>query len=205
MYNFSIQTNTFPDDWKKALVIPIPKTGNLTDVQNYRPISLLPLPGKILEKLIHKQISDHLNDSLLLSDKQRGFRKSHSTLHAAAQLVDYVNNNLDKGRPTLVTYIDFRKAFDCVKHDCVKHDNKLSQLNLDECVVNWTQSYLSDREQRVFANNVYSAPKRVLQGVPQGSVLGPLFYIIYANYLSNLFKHCHCTVHRKQSFWCFCL
>ena len=109
MFNLSLKSASFASQWKKALVVPIPKSGNLCNVQNYRPISLLPLPGKILEKLIHKQISSYLEDNSLLTDKQHGFRKSHSTVHSVAQLVGYVNDNLDSRKPTLATYIDFKK------------------------------------------------------------------------------------------------
>ena len=188
MYNLSLTKSVFPTLWKKALVVPIPKTGNLASVHNYRPISLLPLPGKILEKLVHEQIIDHLDGGSLLSDKQHGFRRAHSTIHATAQLVEFVNINLDRRRPTLAVYIDFRKAFDCVQHDVLI--NKLKDLDLHYSVIEWARSYLTGRQQRVLANDVFSEYKCVSQGVPQGSVLGPLFYIIYANDLSRIFKHC---------------
>ena len=89
MYNLSLTTGIFPDKWKMGLVIPIPKTGDLTKVQNYRPISLLPLPGKILEKLAHQQLYNYLENQELLSDAQHAFRKSHSTIHSIAQLVNF--------------------------------------------------------------------------------------------------------------------
>ena len=197
MFNLSLRTSIFPSLWKKALVIPIPKTGNLSLVQNYRPISLLPLPGKILEKLAHKQISDYLDEKSLLTDKQHGFRKSHSTTHSVAQLVNFVNYNMDMRRPTLAVYIDFRKAFDCVQHDILIE--KLKRLNLHASVIGWIQSYLYSREQRVFANDVYSESRTIMQGVPQGSVLGPLFYITYANDLSELFKSCQFALYADDT------
>ena len=91
MYNLSVRSSCFPDAWKKALVVPIPKEGNSTKVQNYRPISLLPLPGKILEKLIHHQLSNYLESESLLADEQHGFRKNHSTVHSIAQLTSHIN------------------------------------------------------------------------------------------------------------------
>ena len=91
MYNLSLGTSTFPDAWKRALVVPIPKSGDLTLVKNYRPISLLPLPGKILEKLVHAQLSGYLEANSLLAAGQHGFRREHSTLHSVAQFTDYVN------------------------------------------------------------------------------------------------------------------
>ena len=197
MFNLSLQNASFPSQWKKALVVPIPKSGNLNNVQNYRPISLLPLPGKILEKSIHKQVSTFLDENSLLLDKQHGFRKSHSTLHSAAQLVNYVNTNLDCRRPTLAAYIDFRKAFDCVQHDLLI--DKLRRMYLHPTVIDWIGSYLQGREQKVYANGVFSASKVVTQGVPQGSVLGPLFYIVYANDLSSLFNNCEFAMYADDT------
>ena len=84
MFNLSLETSIFPTDWKKATVVPIPKTGDLTSVQNYWPISLLPLPGKILEKLIHSQLADYLEKNSLLTSAQHGFRANHSTIHSVA-------------------------------------------------------------------------------------------------------------------------
>ena len=197
MFNLSIRTSCFPSAWKSASVIPIPKSGNLTKVQNYRPISLLPLPGKILEKLIHQQLPNYLEGEALLSDAQYGFRKNRSTVHSAAQLINSVNKKLDAKTPTLAVYIDFKKAFDCVQHPVLL--NKLSQLNLDSSVINWVDSYLSDRKQRVFANNTYSSFLSVTQGVPQGSVLGPLFHIVYANDISKAVKNCDVALYADNT------
>ena len=179
MYNLSIQSSSFPKVWKNALVIPIPKQGNLTKVQNYRPISLLPLPGKILEKLIHQQLTAHLDSESLLADEQHGFRKKHSTTHAVAQVTDYVSKNLDLRIPTVAAFIDFKKALDCVQHPVLL--NKLNDLNLSEEVKAWVKSYLTGRNQRVLANNVYSTfcdnrpPSGWLRGAkPLGPFLGPL-------------------------------
>ena len=188
MYNLSIRTTQFPDSWKKALVVPIPKKGNLTKVQNFRPISLLPLPGKIMEKLMHHQIIHYLENNSLLAKEQHGFRKAHSTVHAIAQLTTHISMKFDAKLPTLAVFIDFKKAFDCVQHPILLE--KLSGMNLDESVTDWVRSYLMDRQQRVFANNTYSSYQTIVQGVPQGSVLGPLFYIVYANDLSKIFKNC---------------
>ena len=188
MYKLSITNAHFPGDWKKALVIPIPKQGDLTKVQNFRPISLLPLPGKILEKLIHQQLSDFLEKGSLLSDKQHGFRKSHSTTHAIAQVTNYINKKMDARLPTVAVFIDFRKAFDCVQHPVLIQ--KLNKPGFNMTVINWICSYLSNRQQRVYANETYSSFQDITQGVPQGSVLGPLFYIVYANDLVNKVDNC---------------
>ena len=197
MYNLSIVSSKFPAAWKEALVIPIPKSGNLTDVQNYRPISLLPLPGKILEKLVHHQLVDYLEAGNLPTGDQHGFRKGHSTAHSVAQLMNFVNIKMDSRTPTLATYIDFRKAFDCVQHTVLL--NKLAGLNLSRSTLEWVESYLSCRKQRVFANNVYSSLLPITQGVPQGSVLGPLFYIIYANDLGKCLTQCKMALYADDT------
>ena len=185
--NLSLETEVFPAKWKKALVIPIPKTGDKKEVSNYRPISLLPLPGKLLEKLVHTQLSFHLEQEDLLNDSQFGFRRSRSTAQAAERFLDQVYRNINNSRLTASIFIDFRKAFDCVQHTILLE--KLKHQNLDNSVLGWVQNYLSGRQQRTLANNVYSEYETVLQGVPQGSVLGPLLYIIYANDIKKRIKH----------------
>ena len=197
MFNLSIKKSKFPNVWKQALVVPIPKTGNLTLVKNYRPISLLPLPGKILEKLVHQQLSTYLETESLLSDKQHGFRKKHSTVHSVAQLSNYISKKMDTRTPTLVAYVDFKKAFDCVQHSVLLA--KLASLGVGRSIVNWVESYLSNREQRVFANNCVSPSKKITQGVPQGSVLGPLFYIIYANDLIKTVSNCEVALYADDT------
>ena len=197
LFNLSLSTSTFPVAWKKALVIPIPKTGDLTKVQNYRPISLLPLPGKILEKLVHKQLSMYFETNYILFKWQHGFREGHSTMHSVVQLTNYISAKIDSGLPVLATYIDFRKAFDCVQHPTLI--NKLSQTGLHQSVIDWVQSYLTNRKQRVLANGPLSRFQTIKQGVPQGSILGPLFYIIYANDISQLLTNCKIALYADDT------
>ena len=197
MFNLSIRTSVFPQVWKKALVIPIPKQGNLSMVQNYRPISLLPLPGKILEKLIHRQLTSFIETESLLADEQHGFRKDHSTVHAVAQFTSFVSKKMDTKQSTIATFIDFKKAFDCVQHPILL--DKLGKMNLDVKLLDWVKSYLSERQQRVLANGNYSSCQQVTQGVPQGSVLGPLFYIIYANDISKIVKKCKIVMYADDT------
>ena len=197
MYNLSIKSTKFPEAWKKALVVPKPKQGNLTKVQNFRPISLLPLPGKILEKLVHKQPVNHLESDKLLIEEPHGFHRGHSIVHSIAQFTGYVSKSLDMRLPTFATFIDFHKAFDCVQHSILI--GKLAEINLDNNVFDWVRSYLSERKQRVLANGAYSTYQSVTQGVPQGSVLGPLFYLIYANDLAKVVKHCKIAIYADDT------
>ena len=185
--NLSVETNSFPNCWKEALVIPIPKSGDSSLVTNLRPISLLPQPGKILEKLVHTKLSHYIETNSLLTGLQYGFRPDRSTLDALYQLTNQINLNLDRKTPTLVTFIDFKKAFDCVQHDLLIH--KMKKLNLDPGAILWLESYLNHRKQCVLANSKTSDCLCITQGVPQGSIIGPLLYIIYANEISKIIKH----------------
>ena len=155
------------------------------------------LPGKILEKLVHKQLSDYLEGESLLIEAQHGFRKGHSTIHSIAHVARYVNTKMDSRKCTLAAYIDFRKAFDCVQHSVLIE--KLDSLNFDESVVRWVTSYLTNRKQRVYANGTYSTLLPITQGVPQGWVLGPLFYIIYANDLPEIVKNCEIALYADDT------
>ena len=197
IFNVSIRTGSFPTSWKNALVIPIHKKGDLSSVSNYRPISLLPQPGKLLEKLVHNRLTDYIEHNELLSNKQHGFRKHKSTLDALHQLTSQINVNMDKRLPTLVTFIDFKKAFDCVQHDLLIAKIKL--LNLDDITIKWLEDYLMQREQRVLANNVQSQSLQITQGVPQGSIIGPLMYIIYANNITRIFKGCEVALYADDT------
>ena len=149
---------------------------------------LLPLPGKILEKLVHQQLSHFLETGSILADAQHGFRKNHSTIHSTAQLTNFVNKKMDSSVTTAALFIDFKKAFDCVQHPMLVE--KFRQVGLCETLVEWVISYLSDRQQRVYANDTYLDFQNITQSVPQASVLRPLFYIVYANDLVKTVKRC---------------
>ena len=143
LINTSITQGVFPTDWKKASVIPIPKAGDQSEVGNYRPISLVPAPGKVLEKIICEQLSGYLDDESLLTDSQYGFRKSRSTTLAVTQFLNHVNLALNRKNPTIALFIDFKKAFDCLQYPQLFQ--KLGKLNLNQTVINWIKDYLTDR------------------------------------------------------------
>ena len=195
--NLSVKTQTFPESWKKALVIPIPKKGDLSSVTNFRPISLLPQPGKVLEKLVHNSLTQFIEENMLLSHSQHGFRKNKSTLDALYQLTSTINTNMDSKRPTLVTFLDFKKAFDCVQHDLLL--KKMKCLNIDDGTLGWLENYLTNRQQQVLANDIWSNTLPISQGVPQGSIIGPLMYIIFANDITKVLKHNHVTLYADDT------
>ena len=188
VFNCSLSTNKFPAGWKQAKVVPLHKGGESDEVGNYRPVSLLPLPGKLLEKVVHTRISSFLETQNFLSQNQGGFRKGYSTLSTVAELTDDLYDNINQGMTTLAAFIDLRKAFDTVNLDILK--NKLERAGIRNNAWLWCADYLAGREQRTIANGITSNFLPVTCGVPQGSVLGPLFFLVYVNDLDNMLQDC---------------
>ena len=181
--NQSILSGIFPDAWKLATVIPLPKVNNPSDVSDYRPISLLPLPGKLLEKLLHSQLIGYLENNNLLNNKQNGFRKNHNTNDTVFKLVHGLTNEINERRFTSAVFVDFTKVFDTINH--VKLINKLKLFSVQTNLIKWVRSYLTNRKQRVMVNGKFSNWDAVEYGVPQGSTLGPLLFIMYTNDMTD--------------------
>ena len=183
--NTSIVTGKFPSAWKQATVIPIYKSGDRNSVSNYRPISLLPVLSKVLEKIVANQLSAFLESKHLLSNSQHGFRPKLSTETALTTIASHLYENMDNKKISLVTLCDLSKAFDSVHHGMLIE--KLTQLGIDSF---WFQNYLSDRCQNVKINKTVSKTANINFGVPQGSTLGPILFTIFVNDLANEIRDC---------------
>ena len=174
--NTSIVTETVPSSWKCATVIPIYKKSDPSKASNFRPVTIVPAICKIVEKLVHKQITSYLTHNHLFSHDQHGFMENHSTCTALISITDEILRGMDKSEVTLLTLIDLSRCFDVVDHNMLI--TKLQQLQIS---TGWIQSYLEGHTQRVRIGQTLSESRDITVGIFQGTCLGPLFYNIASN------------------------
>ena len=177
LINETIRSGIFPEVLKRAKVIPIFKKGDQTNLNNYRPISLLPVLSKVLEKVINKQLNKKLDELHLIDDNQYGFRPGHSTEDAVIKFIDYIEKAKLNHKYVISIHIDVSKAFDSCNHDIIKQ--KLKRIGLNAISQNLMTSYLKDRVQEVWIEEEYGGSFTINIGVGQGTVLGPTLFKIY--------------------------
>lgn len=193
LINLSIESQIFPNKWKHALVIPLPKQESVQSYKDLRPISILPILSKILERIVQTQLSKYFKEYNILPQIQSGFRKYHSTATTLAHVTDDILTQSDRGNSSALILLDFSKAFDSINTELLLQ--KLSYYGVSSASCCWFKSFLSNRCQQVTVNlhngtRLLSDIKSIERGIPQGSILSPLLFILYTTDLPTVLKHC---------------
>ena len=179
IFNYSIKSSVFPDKWKLAFVVPIHKKGDESDTKNYRPISLLPCLSKVFERCVFKDIFNYLHKNNRLSKLQAAYSPCNSTEYQLLELYHLISKAMDEDKTVRFVFCDVSKAFDRVWHDGLIV--KLKSMGIGGSLLKWFRSYLDNRKQIVVVNGCESRMMNLNAGVPQGSILGPLLFLIYIN------------------------
>ena len=187
IFNNCISTGIFPSKMKIARVTPIHKKGSRLDINNYRPISVLPIFSQILEKCIFNRLIDFIDKHKLLIKNQFGFRRGHTTATAILDIINKINHAIDNKEYALTIFIDLTKAFDVIDHFILKR--KLYYYGIRGTPFKLLSSYLTNRQQLTKINGAESTIETITSGVLQGSILGPLLFLIFINDLPLSTQH----------------
>ena len=175
IFNKSLESGIFPSSWKSARVHPVPKGAGGQTPDKYRPISILSNLSKVLERIVYKKLFKYCNENNLLNSRNPGFKPKDSAVNRLVELVHNRESGLNDKEELGIVFLDISKAFDKIWHEGLLF--KLKQIGIDMSLLKWFQTYLSDRTQNVVLNGSASSSEPVMAGIPQGSILGPLFLI----------------------------
>ena len=184
LFNISLQTGRVPQGWKQSIIVPVPKTSAACTLDNYRPVSLLSVLSKVLERHMYGIITNSLQNFHPLAESQWGFLTGKSTVTGLFATMHNWLSTLEGGGEIGAVFFDLRKAFNSIPHEALL--DKLKGTGLSNPILAWITDYLTCREQKVVGNGKESMHTPVLSGVPQGSVLGPLLVLIYIDHLAQL-------------------
>lgn len=200
--NKSIMTQTYPESFKTALVRPIPKSSNIKDYKDLRPISVLPVLSKVIERVVQKQVLKYLANEKIIPKIQSGFRRGHGTETALLKVTDDLITASDEKQPSILVLLDFSRAFDCINVELLVAKLKFYGFSSNTC--KWFQSFLCGRQQYVSTVNnngdiLTSSLSEVNRGTPQGSILSPMLFTLYTADMPNNLKYCQCHLYADDT------